>query len=292
MAGGRRSRVVFAAWAGAFGVLFVVARPVPAVASQIVQPSPSPVVVPVAPTGSPAAITVVAVGFTAGSLVYVEQCDGVATTTAQWSPTVHCDLGSSPSAAIADSRGLATFSSTDRNRAFRPFAGESPQSLFNCLAPSQAAPTNGLPNFTNCTLRVSTSNTAVTTDQTFIPVVLTTSHAVVPTTMTTKRTTTTVGATRSRTAKKARASSTSSGQRSKGNGSSGRRTSASSSVAAAVSAPQHANVGLLSFSDPNLTTGYILVLGGLLLAGLAIALRRRRPASRRPVTGTQIASER
>ena len=42
---------------------------------------------------------------------------------------------------------------------------------------------------------------------------------------------------------------------------------------------QHANVGLLSFSDPNLAPSYIFVIGGLLLAGLAITLRRRNPAA-------------
>jgi hypothetical protein len=287
-----RARVVFSPLAAAFGVLILIALPAPAFAAHVVQPSASPVVVPVAPTGSPAAITVAASGFAARSLVYVEQCDGVAPTVPQWSPTVHCDLGSSPSPAIADGSGLATFPATDRNRAFHPFAGESPQSLFNCLAPSQRAPANGLPNFTNCALRVSTSNTAVTADQTFVAVALTASHESAATTTTIEVTTTTGGA-KTRASKKTSVSTDAMGRRTKGKGAAGKQSAASTAArTAVVDAPQHPKVGLLSFSDSDLTTGYILVLGGLLVAGLAIALRRRNPGPVRTVTGTQIVGER
>jgi hypothetical protein len=48
----------------------------------------------------------------------------------------------------------------------------------------------------------------------------------------------------------------------------------------------------LSFSDANLSTGYILVLGGLLVAGMTITLRRRNPAPRRRVTDAQTVGER
>jgi hypothetical protein len=44
----------------------------------------------------------------------------------------------------------------------------SPQGLFNCLSPSAASPANGLPDFKNCQLRVSTNNSAATADQVFL----------------------------------------------------------------------------------------------------------------------------
>ena len=41
--------------------------------------------------------------------------------------------------ALADANGLVVFQPDDANHAFTPFKGESPQSLFNCLSPNQAA---------------------------------------------------------------------------------------------------------------------------------------------------------
>ena len=46
--------------------------------------------------------------------------------------------------------------------------GESPQSLFNCTGAGVSAPSNHLPSYDNCQVRVSTSNTTVTPDQFFI----------------------------------------------------------------------------------------------------------------------------
>jgi hypothetical protein len=249
--------------------------PVPAAASAIVEPSTSPIVVAFAISRPPAAITVVANGFAAGSLAYVEQCDGVAPTTPLWSPTVHCDLGSSPAPAIADRRGLATFSSTDRNRAFRPFEGESPQSLFNCLAPAQHPPANGLATFTNCTLRVSTSNTAVTADQTFLAMELEAS----PAPPATGGGSTAAASTPPRTSKGA--STIGSNTRPAKGGNSAGETSAGTGRVAVIAAPRHPSVGLLSFSDADLVTGYILVLGGLLITAVGIAVRRRQASGRR-----------
>jgi hypothetical protein len=60
----------------------------------------------------------------------------------------------------------------DSNHAFHPFRGESPQQLFNCLAPNQANLTNGLPNWHNCQIRVSTNNSFVTGDQSFLGITL------------------------------------------------------------------------------------------------------------------------
>jgi len=72
-----------------------------------------------------------------------------------------------------DARGFATFSALDRNHAFRPFSGESPQSLFNCVGASQRPPENSLPTFARCTLRVSSNNAAATSDQAFAAIELT-----------------------------------------------------------------------------------------------------------------------
>jgi hypothetical protein len=259
--------------------------------AQIVQPAASPVAVTVAPDGTTVAVTVVASGFAPEALVYVEQCDGVAPSTAQWSPTVHCDLGSSPSPAIADSHGVATFSVTDRNRAFRPFAGESPQALFNCLAPSQVAPKNALPNFTNCTLRVSTSNTAVTADQTFVSVALTIGRAAVVTTTPSSSIRRAVAGDAGAGAKKQSASTVPTRRTAKGRAPASRSSTSPSSVAVAT-APSHGRVGFLSFSDSDLTTGYVLVLVGLLVAGLTISLRRRNPRPARTMTEARIVGER
>ena len=106
--------------------------------------------------------------------VSLEQCDGVVHTAPGWSPTTHCDLGSSQSPVLADGTGTATFLSTDPNHAFTPFKGESPQSLFNCLSPNDPAlsPVNSLQDFRNCQIRVSTSNTNVTGDQSFLSIQL------------------------------------------------------------------------------------------------------------------------
>ena len=145
----------------------------PALAGTITQPPPpGPFLVPGDAAGNPQAFTVVASGFPPNSPVLVEQCDGIPATTPGWDPTLNCDLVSSPSAAIADANGVATFPTTDPNRRFTPFKGESPQSIFNCLAPGQASPNNGLPDFTNCKIRVSSNNSAVTADQAFLPITL------------------------------------------------------------------------------------------------------------------------
>jgi hypothetical protein len=91
----------------------------------------------------------------------------VPTSDPRWSPTLNCDLGTSPAPVTADAQGTATF---DGQRSFRAFKGESPQSLFNCLAPGQPAPRNALPSFSDCRVRVSTNNSAATPDQAFLPI--------------------------------------------------------------------------------------------------------------------------
>src|ERR1700710_518647 len=75
--------------------------------STIVSPAGSPFAVPGDAAGTPQPFTIVATGFTPTSLVYVEQCDGIEPTTKDWSPTVNCDLGTSPAAVIVDGAGKA-----------------------------------------------------------------------------------------------------------------------------------------------------------------------------------------
>jgi hypothetical protein len=270
----RGGRFVFAACAAAFGASLVAAPPGPAEASVIAQPSTTPTVSAVATSSTSSAITVVASGFVANTLVYVEQCDGVAPSTPLWSPTVHCDLGSSPSAAIVDQRGFATFSSTDRNRAFRPFVGESPQSLFNCLAPSQPPLANGLPSFDHCTVRVSTSNTNPTSDQSFLTLAFTTNRAAVSTTHEMASTT---AAKRARASKRTSTSPGASAARREARRAAGRDETAAASIARVEAG--HAKDGLVPFFEPSLAAGSALVLGGLSIAGLTIFLRRRDATS-------------
>src|SRR5215471_8492157 len=133
--------------AGALLCAFVAFGATPAVAATITAPSRSPYAVP----PGPGAFAVVATGFTPMANIFVEQCDGVAPTTPQWSPTINCDLGSAPPPASADANGIATF---DGSRIFQPFVGESPQGLFNCLATGQRPPSDHLRSYTNCQLRV------------------------------------------------------------------------------------------------------------------------------------------
>jgi hypothetical protein len=151
---------------------FLVATASAAYAGTITAPTGNPFVVPGDGAGNPVALTVTANGFTPGSLAYLEQCDGVATTSPGWSPTTNCDLGTSQAPALVDGTGTATFPANDPNRGFTPFKGESPQSLFNCLAPAAADLSNGLTNYRNCKIRVSSSNTNVTADQAFVNIQL------------------------------------------------------------------------------------------------------------------------
>ncbi|MGZ6969325.1 MAG: hypothetical protein ACXVKN_16475 [Acidimicrobiia bacterium] len=150
------------------GLLGTIATAPSVSAATITSPTGNPFVVPGNAAGQPLAFTVSATGYTAGDQVFIEQCDGVATTATGWDPTVNCDLGTSPAAAVANASGVVTFSATDPNHAFKPFKGFSPQGLFNCLGPSDPSPNNGATDYRNCKLRVSTNNSAGTSDQVFL----------------------------------------------------------------------------------------------------------------------------
>src|SRR5262245_44341154 len=78
-------------------------------AAMIVEPTARPFVVPADTRGRPAPFTIVAAGFQPGRQVFVEQCDGKSPSGPNWSPTLNCDLGSSPAPVIAGSDGRAVF---------------------------------------------------------------------------------------------------------------------------------------------------------------------------------------
>ncbi|MGZ4799439.1 MAG: Calx-beta domain-containing protein [Acidimicrobiia bacterium] len=136
-------------------------------ATSITAPTGNPFTVPGDVSGNPTPFTVSVAGFPATTNVYIEQCDGNLPTALGWDPTTNCDLGSSPAPVVADGAGNATFDLADANHAFHPFKGSSPQGLFNCLSPNDPSPNNGLTDFRNCQFRISSNNTAGTSDQVF-----------------------------------------------------------------------------------------------------------------------------
>ena len=144
----------------------------PAGAGSITTPSSNPFTVPADGTGTPQSFTVSGTGFTQGTQVYIEQCDGVAPSAPGWTPTEHCDLGTSPSAVVVGASGNVTFPANDNNFGFTPFKGLSPQGMFTCGAPADTDPNDGLPYFENCQVRISTSNAVVTADQAFVTMTL------------------------------------------------------------------------------------------------------------------------
>jgi len=136
----------------------------------VTTPNTNPFTVSADGAGKPQSFQVIANGFAPGASVFVEQCDGRAATDVSWSATEDCDLGSSPAPVIADGSGVATFNTSDPNHAFHPFRGQSPQGLFNCNGPDDAPlqPTDGVADWTNCQIRVSSNNSAATGDQSFL----------------------------------------------------------------------------------------------------------------------------
>jgi hypothetical protein len=158
------------AGAGAIGLIALVA-PLSA-STTFTTPTENPFVVPVNASGQPKPFTVKVGGFEPNTSVYIEQCDGNAPASADWTPTKHCDVLSSPAAAITDAHGVATFDSSDPNHAFTAFKGVSPQHLFNCLGTGEVSTPNGLPNFDACQIRVASTNTATTPDQVFLTISL------------------------------------------------------------------------------------------------------------------------
>ena len=152
--------------------------------------------------GIPQSFTISANGFATGSQVFVEQCDGTNPSTfPNWSPSIHCDNGTSPSQLTAQGAGgSVTFPANDPNFGFIPLKGKTVSGGYACLSPNEA-PVAGVPlanQFTNCQVRVSTNNAGVTTDQQFFTIILpdgpndTTTTTTSTSTTTTSTTTTTV----------------------------------------------------------------------------------------------------
>jgi hypothetical protein len=144
----------------------------PALAGTVTAPAGAISTVPGDAAGNPKSITVTATGFAPGNgAAFVMQCDGVDPSTVGWSATRDCDTATSPAAADVGPDGAVTFPAGDKNYGFTPFKGKSPQGLFNCVAPGESM-NNARPTFSNCRIRVASSLTSVTADQSFVTIVL------------------------------------------------------------------------------------------------------------------------
>ena len=139
----------------------------PAHASSIVEPGAS-VNVKLDGHGKPEPFTITVSGFAPLARVFVEQCDGTPATNPTFKPTIDCDVGTQAAGKRADAHGTVTFPANDLNYSFKPMRGTSPEQLFNCLAPGDPSPNNGLPTSTTCTVRVASNYVEPTADQLFI----------------------------------------------------------------------------------------------------------------------------
>jgi hypothetical protein len=129
--------------------------------------------------GKPAPFDVVVNGYgtAANTKVFEEICDGVDPTDPSWDVSLDCDTGTANSNAIA-SGGVASFPAADANLHIKPFRGASPNGLFNCIAPGDPDPGNGLTTFggtqgSHCTLRTVQDTLQGTTNQQFLQLTLT-----------------------------------------------------------------------------------------------------------------------
>jgi hypothetical protein len=150
-----------------------------AFATTITTPSTSPYAIPgdVSPTvGNPVGVDVVATGFNDQQNVFLTQCDGNDPAGQGWSVTNDCDFGDAPGPTTAVSpdpshptgTAVASFIGDGNNfQAFRNGKLEA-QKKFNCLGPDDPSPSNGLPDFRTCKIRVSSNNTTATGDQAFL----------------------------------------------------------------------------------------------------------------------------
>src|SRR5262245_2673602 len=124
--------------------------------------------------GNPLPFTISASGMVQNQAVFVQQCDGVSPATPQYSSTDHCDLASGNAPVNAAADGTAVFAFDDPSHTLNVFKGESPQSLFNCLGPTDPPlpGLNGLTDFRNCQVRVSVGTPADTANQAYFSIVL------------------------------------------------------------------------------------------------------------------------
>jgi hypothetical protein len=167
----------------------------------ITAPTQNPFTVPQnAVTGKPDYFTVTASGLPNGN-AFVQECDGTDPSSSGWSANDHCDFatGGTPwnvtnnTATSGPPNGTALFDATDSTYRLRApqLRGESPQSKFNCLGPDDPPlnPTNGLQDFRNCQIRVSSGTASDTTAQAFFTIVLPDDFADTTTTSTSPSTT-------------------------------------------------------------------------------------------------------
>lgn len=182
------------ALAGTAAALIGAASPAFA-ATSYTTPSDNPHTIPVDNNYNALPFDVTVTGYGANQGVFIEICDGTPTTVNGWSPATFCDITTSPAAATANSSGTATFPSSNSNFQIGDFNGVSPGDLFNCLSQNEinafgdatpgafpgefnlgagdTATATGQtvdpshPAWTNCQLRASTNNSAVTGDQVF-----------------------------------------------------------------------------------------------------------------------------
>src|SRR5262249_37431714 len=141
-------------------------------AGTVTTPSSSPFTVPGDATGKPKPFTVVASGFSPGTNVFITQCDGRNPTDPTWTVGLDCDFGLAPGPVNVNASGVATFSGGSPltgGHSFLAFkSGLDAQGKFNCIGPDDAPSNNGLPDWNNCRLRVSSNNTIATSDQAFL----------------------------------------------------------------------------------------------------------------------------
>ena len=101
--------------------------------------TPSPYTPPVDANSNPVPDDVIVngTGWSPSTQVYAIVCDGKTPTTPGWSVGSDCDNGTQPSAVVADPSGNVSFNGTlvGNNYAIGVFRGQSPNDLFNCLAP-------------------------------------------------------------------------------------------------------------------------------------------------------------
>jgi hypothetical protein len=187
-----------AAVAGSTVALLSTAGPASA-ATSFTQPTTNPFTVPVVQSGStagtPLPFAIAGTGYLQNQNVFIEMCDGLPSSNPAWDPTADCDLVSSPAASTAQTTaGNVSWPATLPSNSIGDFRGQSPQQIFNCVAqedvPTGQAPNpdgsfnldgvnggntqngeplaQGVESWLNCQVRMSSNNSASTTDQVFI----------------------------------------------------------------------------------------------------------------------------
>ena len=149
----------------AVALFVVVGAGMAAAAPKLIEPSANPYKVQVLSNGKLAPITISASGFQPGQQVYVEQCDGNPDTAPNWTPSIDCDIGTSPAPVFTPASGTVVFDTSDLNHRFTPVKGLSPEGNFACFTSTSPS---GVPHFNTCQVRISTNNTQATTDQIFL----------------------------------------------------------------------------------------------------------------------------